>query len=251
MKGNNINIFIDSDNYSYNQLCCYYGLLKSIVADKEYTFKEKDIYISKLNLVIDTYLPKRQKEYLHLYFGLSTGKSQTASQIIKNDHVMMCSATSIKSSINSALKRLYDFIHIFSKSEYDRAVKNRSICLLDISMRSRKAIEHSKIDSIDELLSMTREDISKIYGLGRKYTDEVWDAIYVFRKDVLKPVPERPLSELNLSNRVYNALRRADINTVADLVKLSSKDLTKLNDIGNAAVIEILDNIDEYLKEQY
>ena len=50
---------------------------------------------------------------------------------------------------------------------------------------------------------------------------------------------ETGIEELDLSLRTYNALKNAGIETIADLIPLSDKELQKLNNIGEKAINEI------------
>ena len=55
----------------------------------------------------------------------------------------------------------------------------------------------------------------------------------------LLPLTERPIVELGLSLRPYNALRRAGKRTIGDLLAMSDGDLTRLRNFGRASLTEL------------
>lgn len=56
------------------------------------------------------------------------------------------------------------------------------------------------------------------------------------------------IEDLELSVRAYNCLKRAQINTVEELLKYSSKDLQKIKNFGQKSINEVLDNLKNKLK---
>ena len=59
-----------------------------------------------------------------------------------------------------------------------------------------------------------------------------------------KPITERSIDALALSVRPYNALRRAGIDTIGDLVKYSLEELMYIRNIGTLGIKEIVENVD-------
>jgi DNA-directed RNA polymerase subunit alpha len=51
------------------------------------------------------------------------------------------------------------------------------------------------------------------------------------------------IDQLNFSTRIYNCLKKANINTVSDLLNYSGKDLMKIKHLGEQSVKEILELI--------
>jgi DNA-directed RNA polymerase subunit alpha len=53
-----------------------------------------------------------------------------------------------------------------------------------------------------------------------------------------------PIEELNLSARAYNALKRAQINFIGELVNFSLKDLREIKNFGQKSVQEVLEALE-------
>lgn len=72
--------------------------------------------------------------------------------------------------------------------------------------------------------------------------------------DVFKPVGnnsagkilEKPIEELDFSVRSYNCLKRANINTVEDLTRMTKEQLLKVRNLGAKSVEEVIEKLDEY-----
>ncbi len=60
-----------------------------------------------------------------------------------------------------------------------------------------------------------------------------------------KKVLEMSIDELELSVRSYNCLKRAGINTVAELINRSSDDMMKVRNLGRKSLDEVLAKLDE------
>ena len=57
---------------------------------------------------------------------------------------------------------------------------------------------------------------------------------------------EMPIEEMDLSVRSYNCLKRANINTVEDLVKKSKNDMLKVRNLGLKSIDEVIAKLDGY-----
>jgi DNA-directed RNA polymerase subunit alpha len=57
-----------------------------------------------------------------------------------------------------------------------------------------------------------------------------------------------PIEDLELSVRSYNCLKRAQINTLAELLKYSPTDLQKIKNFGQKSINEVLDNLKNRFK---
>ena len=56
-----------------------------------------------------------------------------------------------------------------------------------------------------------------------------------------------PVEELQLSVRAYNGLKRAKINTVADLLDCSKEDLLKIRNFGQKSAEEVIQVLNKHL----
>lgn len=61
------------------------------------------------------------------------------------------------------------------------------------------------------------------------------------------PTGQIPIEELNLSVRAYNCLKRAQINTVADLLDYSQEDLLEIKNFGLKSAEEVIDALQQRL----
>ena len=60
------------------------------------------------------------------------------------------------------------------------------------------------------------------------------------------PTSQIPIEELNLSVRAYNCLKRAQINTVADLLEYSQDDLLEIKNFGQKSAEEVIEVIGQF-----
>lgn len=57
---------------------------------------------------------------------------------------------------------------------------------------------------------------------------------------------EMPIEDMDLSVRSYNCLKRANINTVEDLVKKSKNDMLKVRNLGLKSIEEVIAKLEDY-----
>lgn len=57
---------------------------------------------------------------------------------------------------------------------------------------------------------------------------------------------EMPIEDMDLSVRSYNCLKRANINTVDDLVKKSKNDMLKVRNLGLKSIEEVIAKLEDY-----
>ena len=58
-------------------------------------------------------------------------------------------------------------------------------------------------------------------------------------------VLEMTIEELDLSVRAFNCLKRAGVDTVADLISKSQEDMMKVRNLGKKSLEEVLNKLDE------
>lgn len=64
--------------------------------------------------------------------------------------------------------------------------------------------------------------------------------------DVHSKVLEMPIEEMDFSVRSYNCLKRANINTVEDLVNKSKSDMLKVRNLGLKSIEEVVQKLESY-----
>lgn len=66
-------------------------------------------------------------------------------------------------------------------------------------------------------------------------------------QDEVNPESQIPIEELQLSVRAYNCLKRAQINTVADLLDYSQEDLLEIKNFGAKSAEEVIESLQKRL----
>ena len=63
--------------------------------------------------------------------------------------------------------------------------------------------------------------------------------------DTITKTLETPIEEIEFSVRAYNCLKRANINTVQDLINKKEQEVTKIRNLGKKSLKEVLDKVKE------
>ena len=79
------------------------------------------------------------------------------------------------------------------------------------------------------------KDLNELEAAQGEYSSEV------------PPESQIPIEELNLSVRAYNCLKRAQINTVADLLDYSQEDLLEIKNFGQKSAEEVIEALQQRL----
>lgn len=77
--------------------------------------------------------------------------------------------------------------------------------------------------------------------------DFTLDATRSEQKDSQDPSSQIPIEELQLSVRAYNCLKRAQINSVADLLEYSQEDLLEIKNFGQKSAEEVIEALQRRL----
>jgi DNA-directed RNA polymerase subunit alpha len=109
--------------------------------------------------------------------------------------------------------------------------------ILDIwtngSIQPREAL--SEASDIIANLFLPLKDLNELETAHNDYQDEV------------NPESQIPIEELQLSVRAYNCLKRAQINTVADLLEYSQEDLLEIKNFGLKSAEEVIEALQKRL----
>lgn len=65
------------------------------------------------------------------------------------------------------------------------------------------------------------------------------------KEDIITKTLETPIEEIEFSVRTYNCLKRANINTVQDLIDKREIEVTKIRNLGKKSLKEVLDKVQE------
>ena len=65
------------------------------------------------------------------------------------------------------------------------------------------------------------------------------------KEDIITKTLETPIEEIEFSVRTYNCLKRANINTVQDLIDKREAEVTKIRNLGKKSLKEVIDKVNE------
>ena len=92
----------------------------------------------------------------------------------------------------------------------------------------------------DEAISTAAEILSRHLKMFMELTDQVVTIGFNEKEDDHREkVLEMTIEELDLSVRAYNCLKRAGINTVAELVQRNQEDMMKVRNLGKKSLEEV------------
>lgn len=96
-----------------------------------------------------------------------------------------------------------------------------------------------------EALSQSAEIIANLFNPLKDLNElEASQSDY---QDEVNPESQIPIEELQLSVRAYNCLKRAQINTVADLLDYSQEDLLEIKNFGQKSAEEVIEALQKRL----
>ena len=129
---------------------------------------------------------------------------------------------------------------------------------LDFSSRTENALRRAGIETVEEIISHTEDEIIKVRNIGETGFAEIWKKlhglglsfreheIYTMGMLVERPevkgekVLEMTIEELDFSVRTYTCLKRAGINTVDDLLQRTESDMIKIRNLGKKSLDEVI-----------
>lgn len=99
-----------------------------------------------------------------------------------------------------------------------------------------------------EIVSLAGKVINEHVNLFIELCDNMGDMQIMVSKeeDEQVKVLEMPIEEMDLSVRSYNCLKRANINTVEDLIKKSKGDMLKVRNLGLKSIEEVVAKLQSY-----
>ena len=135
---------------------------------------------------------------------------------------------------------------IYRKKKIDVCIYAKEI-LETINLFNQKERDIIKLRFWDKY---TLEQISKVFGVSRerirqiqKRTLDKIRPIICDNKDDSRDEKEDSIYKLQLSSRVYNALRLVNITTLSQLLELSENDLLKIRYLGKKGIQEIKEKL--------
>jgi len=99
-----------------------------------------------------------------------------------------------------------------------------------------------------EIVSLAGKIINEHVNIFIELCENMGDMQIMVSKeeDEQVKVLEMPIEEMDLSVRSYNCLKRANINTVDDLIKKSKGDMLKVRNLGLKSIEEVVAKLQSY-----
>lgn len=109
-------------------------------------------------------------------------------------------------------------------------------------------VETNGTTSAREIVSLAGKIIQEHIALFVDLCDEMngMNILVSKEEDQQSKVLEMPIEEMDLSVRSYNCLKRANINTVEDLIKKSKSDMLKVRNLGLKSIEEVVEKLNSY-----
>ncbi len=209
-----------------------------LYADKEGVVKagdiecDPDVEIINKDHVIAT-LAKGGKLDMEMTVGSGRGytRAEENKKLLSDKKLGVIAIDSLYSPIERVAYEAQD-ARVGQNENYDKLIidvwTNSSIKPEEaISLASRILIEHLEIVA-------SLSNIANVSGMMiEKQEDSKAKAL------------ETPIEDLDFSVRAYNCLKRANINTLQDLINKSNADVMKIRNLGKKSLKEVLDKIKE------
>ena len=189
---------------------------KDIAADDELEFVDPDLHIATLN------------EDAHLQMTLTIDKGRGYVSADKNKYPNMPIGVIPIDSIFTPIKKVnYTVVdtRVGQITDYDK---------LTLEVWTDGSVQP------DEAISLAAKILTEHLSLFVSLTDQVTTISFTDQESNDKDkVLEMTIEELDLSVRAYNCLKRAGINTVAELVQRNQEDMMKVRNLGRKSLEEV------------
>lgn len=122
------------------------------------------------------------------------------------------------------------------------------IDFLSITFKTEQILKAHAINTIGQLVSLTEEDVLKLQTSSQKTLRDIKHALAEINlslkrtpNDDNNPWLRKTISDLNLTTRSTNGLRAEGITAVAELVKITRHELSRIPNLGRQSQQEIID----------
>ena len=199
-----------------------------IITDPDVEILNPDLHIATLN----------EDGELHMEMIVERGKGYVAAEKNKKpDHVIgVIPIDSIFSPVQRVNYTVQD-TRVGNVTDYDKLILE---VWTDGSIRPEESVSRAAAILISHF-----KLFQNMAGIPEEEEEE----------EVLPPEPEEPdaskvlettIDDLDLSVRSFNCLKRANINTVADLVSKTEEDMMKVRNLGRKSLEEVKKKLEEY-----
>ena len=199
-----------------------------IITDPDVEILNPDLHLATLN----------EDGELHMEMTVERGKGYVAAEKNKKpDHVIgVIPIDSIFSPVQRVNYTVQD-TRVGNVTDYDKLILE---VWTDGSIRPEESVSRAAAILISHF-----KLFQNMAGIPEEEEEE----------EVLPPEPEEPdaskvlettIDDLDLSVRSFNCLKRANINTVADLVSKTEEDMMKVRNLGRKSLEEVKKKLEEY-----
>ncbi len=101
-------------------------------------------------------------------------------------------------------------------------------------------------DSVTQAAQILDRYFRMFFELGRASLDDLSDGSGGVIDDEVANIPDTKVEELDFSQRTFNCLRRAGINTLRDLARVTEMDLNGIRGFGRKSLTEVRDKLAEH-----
>lgn len=162
------------------------------------------------------------------------------------------------------LKSIALISRIKESGDFDMTERGITVYIqdLDISDRGKNALLRMKIKTLNEFEKIDSKDISAVPGIGE---DSVQELVYVLDhideifsnfenrekriNEIFDDIKDFAVDEIPFSNRALNALKRAKVFKVSDMIRMSQKDIMELRNVGVLTRTDITTAINAIIEE--
>lgn len=142
-----------------------------------------------------------------------------------------------------AIDSLYSpVIRVNFNVENTRVGQNIDLDKLTLEVKTNGAITAKEIVALAG--KIIHEHVNLFMEMSEKFSD--MNVLVSKDEDVQTKVLTLPIEEMDFSVRSYNCLKRANINTVEDLVSKSKSDMLKVRNLGLKSIEEVIQKLETY-----
>lgn len=195
-----------------------------IIADADVEIINPDLHIATLS----------ENKPFYMEMRLTKGRGYVSAEENKQDleetlHVI--AVDSIFSPVKSANFRV-EPTRVGKSTDYDKLIQE---------IRTDGSIKP------EEAISMAAKVLNDHLALYIQLTEDVGSMEILYKREIEKKerVLEMVIEELELSKRSSNALKRAGVNTIEELMDKTEEDLMKYRNLGKKSLAEIKEKLEE------
>lgn len=117
--------------------------------------------------------------------------------------------------------------------------------------RDMKALAEKDLDKLIRMLELIKKEASEITEKVKMLEEQSKRTLeYVNQVKGKTPYRYIDIEEINLSVRAYNCLKRAEINTVQDILD-RLEELPRVRNLGAKAYAEVMEKVRQYMEEKH